>query len=545
MSTYNRVVAADEAASLAPTVRARLATEMADPTSDVGASLSDAIMAGVNDLTWMSPIGDQWDGSMQAGIVAAERSRFTRLLRSAGDGLAIGRRGTTYDLYQEVEAGIWWRQSLAYDSTTNGEHHSMMDSVIGAPMLSLDESHSSFTYSALGWGTSSNVNTFGGTYAKNSTTGETVTWTTPTATKVGLRAFRTTNGGYAKATINGSATLAALLPTAQDEVTAGRLASVALVANGGTLNATDRLFNSYGSTSDSDIMVPFAEGLSSAVHSVVLTVTGYKQGTSTDVRLYISGGIYSTDATTLTTSGAKFAPYVVILSGSSVSEYAIVYKREGGTLAPFIGNRHGNEVEDTFTFTIDGATVTPADGSITLCSTSAIITRTARLLNPDNASETVANSVCEWAMLKSAALNVHWTIDWVQPGTAGTAYPAMLPTQGNNFAKGRVAAGSVQTLLSDDGSVKGSTRSDTIALWQDGGHGAVMATVRNLPTAVNRWENATDFAWLQDRSGGDFNKGYFQRVQGGASEPIVAGDRWEAFISYRAAWVSSTASLAS
>ena len=40
MSTYNRVVAADENASLAPAVRARLATEMADPTSTVGASLS-------------------------------------------------------------------------------------------------------------------------------------------------------------------------------------------------------------------------------------------------------------------------------------------------------------------------------------------------------------------------------------------------------------------------------------------------------------------------------------------------------------------------
>ena len=41
MSTYNRVVAADSTASLAPTVRARLATEMADPASDVGASLAD------------------------------------------------------------------------------------------------------------------------------------------------------------------------------------------------------------------------------------------------------------------------------------------------------------------------------------------------------------------------------------------------------------------------------------------------------------------------------------------------------------------------
>ena len=40
MSTYNRVVAADSSASLAPTVRARLATEMADPTSEVGTALA-------------------------------------------------------------------------------------------------------------------------------------------------------------------------------------------------------------------------------------------------------------------------------------------------------------------------------------------------------------------------------------------------------------------------------------------------------------------------------------------------------------------------
>ena len=46
MSTYNRVVAADETASLAPTVRARLATEMADPATEVGASLSGTFARG-------------------------------------------------------------------------------------------------------------------------------------------------------------------------------------------------------------------------------------------------------------------------------------------------------------------------------------------------------------------------------------------------------------------------------------------------------------------------------------------------------------------
>ena len=48
MSTFNRVVAAHETTSSLPAaVRARLATEMADPTSDVGASLSGMFMSSV------------------------------------------------------------------------------------------------------------------------------------------------------------------------------------------------------------------------------------------------------------------------------------------------------------------------------------------------------------------------------------------------------------------------------------------------------------------------------------------------------------------
>ena len=56
MSTFNRVVAADENASLAPTVRARLATEMADPASEVGASLSGTF----SQLRTGRPSGNGW-----------------------------------------------------------------------------------------------------------------------------------------------------------------------------------------------------------------------------------------------------------------------------------------------------------------------------------------------------------------------------------------------------------------------------------------------------------------------------------------------------
>jgi hypothetical protein len=358
-----------------------------------------------------------------------------------------------------------------------------------------------------------------------------------------LRAFRTTNGGYAKVTIDGSATAATFLPTAQDEVTAGRLASTALVAGGGTLNPTDRVYNSYGATSDNDVMVLFTEGLTSAAHTLVMTMTGYKQGTSTDIRMYISGGIYASAATVLTTLNTELAPYVVVLAGTSVSEFAVTYRKTGSASTAFIGNYHGNEVEDTFVITNDGATITPADGSIVL-GANAVITRTSHLVNPDNGTETVATVTCQWAMSNRGGLNVHWNIDWSVAGSALATYAAMLPTEGNTFQKGRAAAGSVVTMLNDDNAAKGSTPSDTLVLWQDGGKGAVMATLRNLPTAVNRWENATDYAWLQDRTGGDFNKGYFQRVQAGLSESVAIGDKWEGYITYRAGWLSTTAPLA-
>jgi len=67
VSTYNRVVAADENASLAPTARARLATEMADPTSEVGASLSDTFVT----RTQLSEFPVNQYVSVQAAIDAA------------------------------------------------------------------------------------------------------------------------------------------------------------------------------------------------------------------------------------------------------------------------------------------------------------------------------------------------------------------------------------------------------------------------------------------------------------------------------------------
>jgi hypothetical protein len=519
------------------------AADLTDPASATRVA-GDAVWE--QQLAFMSPVGQSWDGMIRAAAIAAERVRIEALFDAANTGtlVGVGRRGTSYDLYQELLPSVWWRATLAWDATAGGEHHSLLGSLIGVPMLTLDQTDGSFAYSATGWATSSNVNTYGGTYTRNSTTGATCTWTTPTATSVGLRAYRTTNGGYALVTLDASATAATLLPSAQDEVDAGRLAATALVAAGGTLNPTDRLYNSYGATSDSDLLIRFAEGLTSAAHTVVLTVTGYKQATSTDVRLYISGGIYAVATTTITTAGMTLAPLVTPLSTSSVYEYAITYTPTGGTLYPFIGNRHGNDIEDTFAIAVGGTVTTLTDGQVV---TGALVTvaRTTHLRHPDTGTTNVGTTAVTYTMRPGWGMDVQAAITWLVAGIARASYLGMLPTQGAVCTKGRAAGGPVVTLTDDDGSSKGSTRSDTVALWQDGGRGAVMLTMRNLPTAVNRWAGATtNFAWLEDRTGGDFNKGYFQRVQTPGTEAIVVNDVWATYATYRAAWMTSTAALA-
>ena len=78
MSTYNRVVAADSSASLAPTVRARLATEMADPASDVGASLSDTYALDGSPFTF-SPLPNRLNNEWRYQQASYSQSNIVTL----------------------------------------------------------------------------------------------------------------------------------------------------------------------------------------------------------------------------------------------------------------------------------------------------------------------------------------------------------------------------------------------------------------------------------------------------------------------------------
>jgi len=80
------------------------------------------------------------------------------------------------------------------------------------------------------------------------------------------------------------------------------------------------------------------------------------------------------------------------------------------------------------------------------------------------------------------------------------------------------------------------TTNDEISIWQPDGRARVTATMNNLDKAVNGWALSDNQACLQDRIGGQFNNGYFQRVQSSETESIAAGARWAANTIYRPYW---------
>lgn len=491
--------------------------------------------------------------------IAQARERYKAIFESVGTQVAVGRRDSVdgngaykigYDLYQDLGSNRWWRMQLDQDPTVGGEHRSMWKSVLGKPTLSVNQDAASWAYSASGWVTTTNVFVYGGSYVRNSVTGATATWTSPAdVTSVGVRAFRSTNGGYAKVLIDGSPTRATLRPTAQDEVNAGRLASSALVANGGTLNPTDRLFSSWSATTGNpDTYVTFADDLTAGVHTVQLVVTGYKPTASTDVRLYVSGATWVTTTTTVATAGMDLAPLSTLLDKSSVFEYAVTFAPTGGEQYLFLGNRHGHDVDDSFTITLDGSVVAPADGQV-LVGSLAVVNRVCHLTHPEVIGGNVADGVTvDYTMRPKTGLDVDIRIPWGVSGSSRNAYLGMVPTEGNNFPNGRAAGGPMVSLVSDNDANTGNTKSDTLLLWSGTSPGpAFMGCYRyDMPAAVNGWRKSRSFAWLQDRIGGELNKGYFQRVESNETdvEDIAPGDVWRAHLNYRAAWLDDVSVLA-
>jgi hypothetical protein len=404
--------------------------------------------------------------------------------------------------------------------------------------VGVDETDASFTFS----GSWTNVNyayCFGGTVKWSGTAGNYVQIVTPACEWLSIYINSLSNIGANLVTIDGDPTAANLLPTAQDLVTAGRLAASCLVSGGGTLNPADRIFEPYGRGDYYEMYNIFiADNLPYTSHVVRLTVTGYKNPSSGGTRLYVAGYGYGNSAMNCSTVGAYLWKYPNVDSwmfsdAVDVWECAYSYKPTGASGYEWIGHT-GHLKYVSRTYKKDGVPFTPVNGTL-YGGTSIEMTQSSTLTHTE--SVPAVGSLSMTYRVGTNGLEILHDVTWAVAGNA-TGYPAMMPATAA-FNRGKNIALGVNTNLTDnDNSVKCNAKSDMLMMWEYTGTKAMLLFIPDLSYIRNYLMCNTTYLWIQDRLAGD-NKCYFTRSD--ISENIAVGDVWSNKAYYRFATFSAGA----
>lgn len=388
-------------------------------------------------------------------------------------------------------------------------------------------------------------------YRWSTTAGNTAQWSTPAgATAVGVRLVRNTSGGLFAVSIDGSATAANWLPTAQDKVDAGEYPSTILVANGGTLAPTARVLDCYSPTTLWDDAVAVADGLTPGVHTLALTVTGYTHTGAINNRCQVSGYAYATAGLTPTSPGAEVLGTFAWQTGVSAHEYAYRwlpnFLADGTTPNPAMGSNpihyygrvHGYEDELSVTVVVDGTPTVLVDGQTVAVTDSATITQVSRLYHPDNHPTLSADSTTVYTLDQHGLTTGHEQT-WHVPGVLLGGYPVMLPVAA---AFDRYTSSGLHARLTvDSGAGGGVGYADAWIAVAWTGQGSYATSVELLePLAVTTAGTESPGLmpwWIEDRapvSGTKINKFYVPwTASPGTPTPITPGDTWRFRSRYR------------
>ena len=429
--------------------------------------------------------------------------------------VALGVTGTTIDLYQEVAKGEWWKTCIRSRTFANGGAvHQIEDHYMVQAFALVGSADSGITYAGGTW--------FGnpGEVRNSRAAGLTASWTSPAgSTSVLLVTSTSTNGGLAKVSIDGSATAANKLLTAQQVVDNGWYPNTILVANGGTLNPTDRVidFNSPSFVASTNVFL--ATGLAPGAHAVVITSTAYYRTgkTATDIRTNIYG-FGSSSGQKLGTTGTTPTQIETISTVASAWEYALKTRINSGGLSEFLGNVHGYETETATEIRVDDVVTTVADGALVFPKESVSFKRTTQLTHPESSGGKVADVVTVYTLTREG-LAVEVTVTWAVAGWLDTAY-LMMPLPGKNAgaqAFDRVdlldnAAGPL-VITGTDGTVyRGASRSAAAWAWQSQGKNAALMWADDVLAYTDNWANSGVIKSSFEDRGGALLKNYLAKV---------------------------------
>ena len=373
---------------------------------------------------------------------------------------------------------------------------------------------------------------YGGTYRRTSTAGDYVEFTTPAGvTRIFAFGYAgATNAGVSKVTIDGDPTLATELPTAQQLVDAGTLANTVLVANGGTLNPSDRIWNQYNGASPYGQAL-LAGGLAPGAHTVRVTCAGYKQSASTDVRLYCSGFACHFAGVSLNDPNAVTVVEGLIGNEASRWEFAHSVQPEGTTSAEFMGHSNTVGTITSVSLTVDGVDRLAIPASVyTHYSGEVVLTVGHNLTHPEGGGSVGGVEITyTWG---AGGLRVEHTITWLRNGVSSMAYPAMLALPASFNRGANIADPLDYTLDYNDGRLVASAKSQAAYLWQGSGNWGALLFLPNLALSHNNFADCdTRFLHIEDRSGGSVNKIYAPRLDHAYN--IAVNDVWQSEAVYR------------
>ena len=452
-----------------------------------------------------------------AGVLGGGRAiPFPLNLFTGGTGVAIKRSGTDYILYQEFidrEAMVLGLNTGDYAGTVSC--HSIKSAYTGKIIHRIDDTEGTTTGS---WATTNNATYWGGSRQTATHAGDKITFTLPEYATSLYWKVATSNAGIMRVSIDGDYTTANLVTTAQQLVDSGYADAAVLVANGGTLNPTDRCFDPKTNTTPVDI--PMATGLTGG-EVVVLEYTGYKNPTSTATSLIVDAiGVDSP----ITSSNYVFnvtTENLQPLTGS-VFECAHNLQPDGATGQTWVGNAHGYENQTSLTIYIDNVETVPDDGSYTVASEIRIV-RVSEYFHDETGATVIANVVTTYT-LKSTGLDITTVITWAVGGASGNTRSPMWPLADTIFDRGALELDAVNyTLTANNNSTVGNDLSTMVWCWdQDGTLGALLT----VPAGQN------GNAQIEDRSGSPtVNKIYFDRAAAALS--FAANDVWTITGNYR------------
>ena len=437
----------------------------------------------------------------------------------AGGRVGVNRVGDDYGLFMPIDRWKMWKVDLE-DYQSNGLNLLQAAWVVAmVESVNQEDGTVTFTDGSSNWSSgsaSSNASAYDGDYRLTDAAGH-VEWDTPAdAETIVVRHLIVNNGGIGRVLIDGDATAATSLQTAQDLVDDSTLPSTVLVANGGALNPTDRVINCHktGVTTWDNIAL-LAYDLEPAVRTVRVEWTGAAPAASSSDRLYISGFGSNSVA-----DDAEPVDIEQTHASNSAWEMALEFATTGESEV-FLGSVHGHETQTALSIEVDGSSVSPVDGGSTVWGEAAKILRTSELEHPDTAG--VAADFDASFKLDRSGLTVKSTLTFNVDGDIHTWYPLMSPLA-NDFDEARFLGDYDVINTDNDDDVFIGTRVKALgaAAWSDR---HVVCAAMTEGDAVSGWyTDGTDSSRLttiQDRS--TLNKVYVRRGDGGV-EPVESGD---------------------